>query len=560
MKRGRKSSNNTFTENGKKIWKCGKYKRLSKEDGHDVSYSIENQDAILDYYLSQHPEIQVVGDYQDDGRTGTDSDREDFQRLLSDIYAKKINCVIVKDLSRLSRNDYECGHYLEYVFVSLDVRFISVELPALASYLRPEEISSIATKMQSYMNDQHCYQTSIKIRSVLDMKRSQGQFIGAFAPYGYLKDPNDYHKLIVNPETAPVVQDIFRWYVYEGMNKNAIARKLIDLGIPSPTAYKQQLGLNYHNPHAQTGKVYWSDRTIVNMLKNPTYLGHMVQGRHQVKSYKVHTIVPIPEEDWFWVENTHEAIIDQETYDRAQELLERNVRTSPKAKTVYLFSGFLRCGDCKRGMTRRTSKGYTYYSCKTYIMKNRGLCTSHTIRDELVEQVVFETVKKQIALCETLAQIIDEINQAPVVRNQSTRIEKQLKTKEQELHKVTNLCDSLYIDWKSGDLTREEYHRMKAKFEEQAEEIRQTIANLQEEQTFVSNGITSDDPYLQTFLKYKNIDHLERGIVVALIKQINIYEGKQIDVEFNFADQHQRILDFIEANHPKLSVVRTEAV
>ena len=203
MKRGRKSSNNTFTENGKKIWKCGKYKRLSKEDGHDVSYSIENQDAILDYYLANHPEIQVVDNYQDDGRTGTDSDREDFQRLLADIYAKKINCVIVKDLSRLSRNDYECGHYLEYVFVSLDVRFISVELPALDSYLRPEEISSIATKMQSYMNDQHCYQTSIKIRSVLDMKRSMGQFIGAFAPYGYLKAPEDYHKLVINPETAP---------------------------------------------------------------------------------------------------------------------------------------------------------------------------------------------------------------------------------------------------------------------------------------------------------------------------------------------------------------------
>lgn len=529
-------------------------------DLHMLIRSCVFQDAILDYYLANHPEIQVVDNYQDDGRTGTDSDREDFQRLLADIYAKKINCVIVKDLSRLSRNDYECGHYLEYVFVSLDVRFISVELPALDSYLRPEEISSIATKMQSYMNDQHCYQTSIKIRSVLDMKRSMGQFIGAFAPYGYLKDPEDYHKLVINPETAPIVQDIFQWYVYEGMNKNAIARKLIALGIPSPTAYKQQMGMNYHNPHAQTGKVYWSERTIVNMLKNPTYLGHMVQGRHQVKSYKVHTIVPIPEDDWFWVENTHEAIIDQQTFDRAQELLEKNVRTSPKAKTVYLFSGFLRCGDCGRGMTRRTSKGYTYYSCKTYIMKSRGLCSSHTIRDELVEQVVFEAVKRQIDLCGSLAEIIDEISQAPVVRNQSTRLDKLLKTQEQELHKITNLCDNLYIDWKSGDLTRDEYHRMKAKFEQQAEEIRQTIANLQEEQTFVSNGITSADPYLQTFLKYKNIDHLERGIVVALIKQISIYEEKRIEVEFNFADQHQRILDFIEANQPKLRVVKSEAV
>lgn len=119
----------------------------------------------------------------------------------------------------MSRNDYECGHYLEYVFVFLDVRFISVELPALDSYLRPNEISSIATKMQSYMNDQHCYQTSMKIRSVFDMKRSMGQFIGAFAPYGYLKDPEDYHKLVINPETAPVIQNIFKWYVYEGMNK-----------------------------------------------------------------------------------------------------------------------------------------------------------------------------------------------------------------------------------------------------------------------------------------------------------------------------------------------------
>lgn len=559
MKRGRKSSNN-LTKSGEKVWKCGKYKRLSKEDGHDVSYSIENQDDILNHFLEKHPEIQVVDDYQDDGMSGTDSDRDDFQRLLADIYSKRINCVIVKDLSRLSRNDYECGHYLEYVFVSLDVRFISVELPALDSYLRPQEISSIATKMQSYMNDQHCYQTSIKVRSVLDMKRSNGQFIGAFAPYGYLKDPEDYHKLVVNPETAPVVQDIFKWYVYEGMNKNAICKKLIAMGVPSPTAYKKQKGMKYHNSQCDSGNVYWSTRTILNMLKNPTYLGHMVQGRHQVKSYKVHTIVPIPEEDWFYVEDTHEPIIDQETFDLAQELLSKDVRTSPKEKTVFLFSGFLRCGDCGRGMTRRTSKGYTYYNCKTYITKSRSLCTSHTIRDELVEQVVFEAVKKQIALCGSLAQIIDEINQAPVVRNQSLRVDKLLKTKEQELHKITNLCDNLYIDWKSGDLTRDEYHRMKAKFEQQAEEIRGTIATLQEEQTFVSNGITSADPYLQTFLRYQNIDHLERGIVVTLIKQINIYEGKRIEVEFNFADQHQRILDFIEANQTKLRVVGNEAI
>ena len=188
-------------------------------------------------------------------------------------------------------------------------------------------------------------------------------------------------------------------------------------------------------------------------------------------------------------------------------------------------------------------------------MKNRGLCTSHTIRDELVEQVVFETVKNQIALCGSLAQIIDEINQAPVVQNKSLRMDKQLKAQERELHKITNLCDILYIDWKTGDLTRDEYHRMKEKFEQQAKEIRESIAALQEEQTSVSNGITWADTYLQTFLKYQNIDHLKRGIVVMLIKQINIYGGKRIE-----ADQHQRILDFIEANQARLNVAEHEAV
>ncbi len=183
MSRGRKATNN-FTMGSNQIWLMGEYIQLSKEDGNNVSYSVENQKRILDRHRNTNEENFVLVDtYIDDGETGTDSDRDGFQRLLKDIYAKRINCVIVKDLSRLSRNDYECGQYLEFLFVKLNIRFISLELPVLDSYLRPQEISSIATKMQSCINDQHAFQTSIKVRSVQDMKRSDGDYIGAFAPY-----------------------------------------------------------------------------------------------------------------------------------------------------------------------------------------------------------------------------------------------------------------------------------------------------------------------------------------------------------------------------------------
>ena len=207
-----------------KIWRVALYIRLSKEDGHDISYSVENQKQRLMQYLDiSEDEMELVDIYIDDGYTGTDSDRDDFQRMLSDIRAKRVNCVIVKDPSRLSRNYIEAGHYMEHLFVTLDVRFISLELPALDSYKFPEQMNSIAVPIQNVVNDDFCRQTSIKIRGVLDNKRKNGEFIGAFAPYGYLKDPDDRHKLIVNPETAPIVKNIFTWFL-EGMSKSGIEK------------------------------------------------------------------------------------------------------------------------------------------------------------------------------------------------------------------------------------------------------------------------------------------------------------------------------------------------
>ena len=389
-----------------KKWKVAIYIRLSKDDGNDESYSVKNQrERLNDYFndLAANEDVEFIDYYIDDGFTGVDSDRDDFQRLLTDVQKKKVNCIIVKDLSRLSRNDWECKYYLQLLFVELNVRFISLELPKLDSFKRPEEIYDIGVSFQSMYNENHCRETSIKVRGTLNKKREKGQFIGAFAPYGYLKDPQDRHHFIINPETAPVVKDIFQWFVYEGMSKQAIAKRLVASGLPSPAVYKQQKGMNYHNPNATDGKGLWSHRTVDQILHNESYLGHMVQGRHKVKSYKVHTIVAIPREDWYVVENTHEPIIDQATFDLAQTILQRDTRVAPNKKQVYTFSGFLKCADCGRGMTRRKCRGYVYYACKTYVHYSHDLCTRHSLKNEDLEKTVLLLIQKQIALVETLA-------------------------------------------------------------------------------------------------------------------------------------------------------------
>lgn len=542
------------------IWKVAIYIRLSKDDGNDESYSVRNQrERLTDFFndlLATEENIQFVDYYIDDGETGIDSDRDDFQRLLSDIHQKKVNCVIVKDFSRLSRNDFELKYYLQMLFVELNVRFISLELQKLDTYKQPEAVYDMNVSFQSMTNENHCRETSIKVRGTLDKKREKGQFIGAYAPYGYLKDPTDRHRFIINPDTAPVVKNIFHWFVYEGMSKQAIAKKLVNSGIPSPAVYKQEnVSAKYHNPNVKDGKGQWSHRTVDLILHNETYLGHMVQGKHKVKSYKIHTIVPCDKQDWYIVEDTHEPIIDKATFDLAQSLMQRDTRTAPKQKEVYTFSGFLKCADCGRGMTRRASRGYIYYACKTYVHYSHDLCTRHSLKNVDLEKAVLDSIQNQIALVDGLAQAVEEINNAPVIRTVSNRVNAQLKLRTQELEKTVRIKDQLYIDWKSGDISRDDYHRMKKDFEEKEQALRTNITELKEEIADMAQGVQSDNPYLTTFLKYKNVTTLDRGIIVDLIKSILVHEGGDITIDFNFADQHRRIVEFIENNHNDLEVL-----
>lgn len=414
-----------------KVWKTGIYIRLSREDeNEELSLSVQNQrDRLVKHVLENADEFELVNEYIDDGYTGTDSNRKNFQKLLDDIRNKLLDCVIVKDLSRLSRNYIEAGNYLEQFFIEHNVRFISLELPSLDSYKRPDEMNSLIVPIQNVINDDFCRQTSIKVRSVFKAKQHDGQFVSSFAPYGYLKDPNDKNHFIVDNEAGEVVKMIYQWFVDDGVSQSRITRKLNELQIPNPTTHKQSLGMKYQSATGKNDGL-WCYTTVHQILNNPVYLGHMVGGKSRQKSYKVHETVFLPKDDWIIVENMHEPIISQETFDKSQELQSKNIRTSPQKEHVYLWSGLLKCADCNRAMVRNQSYGssqHVYYNCTTY-RKAKEMCSKHTIREDNLYNAVLVSINAQINLVSSMADIIETINMTPKRKHDANRIQVSLES------------------------------------------------------------------------------------------------------------------------------------
>jgi len=539
-------------------WRMAAYIRLSKEDlqkikkGLDCSNSVANQQGMLhDFYESHMEELESYTEYVDDGHTGTDTDREHFQDMMADIMSRKINCVVVKDLSRLARNYSDAGSLIDNLFVQLGVRFISLA-ENVDSYLDPDSVSDIKVPITNVMNDNYCFQTSKKIRQVFDYKRRNGQYIGSFAPFGYVKDPDDKHQLLVDPDAAEVVKLVYSLFL-QGSSKRAVSLYLNEHGIPSPAAYRRIKGLPVSS--AVGDDPMWSARMIHEVLTNEIYTGDMVQGRHRVKSYKVHQIETVPEEEWVRVPNTHEAIIVRETFDKVQGLMKRDTRTSPQGRQVHLFSGFLRCADCGKAVTRSVSGRHVYYACSTYKNRSRTACTMHSIKHNRLEAAVLFAIQQQVHLAVSYAETVTRINTAPVKKCQSKRLDDLIAAKERELAKVTRYKQGLYQDWKDGEITREDYHNMKADYERQTITLTAVLKNLTAERAELANGVDNEHPALVAFMRYQNIDELTRDILVELVDYIKVYENGNISVRFKFADELRKIVEYIELNNETPALV-----
>ena len=546
MARIRKHLHNTE----KIVWQIALYIRLSKEDGNDESLSVSNQRKILMDYIEKYfneDDYIIVDIYIDDGLTGTDTNRESFMRMKKDIINGNVNCVIVKSLARAFRNLADQQKFLEEFLPIHKARFINLGSPFIDTFVNPNAVSGFEVPIRGMFNEQFAAITSEEIRKTFNMKRKRGEFIGSFAPYGYRKNPDNKNHLLVDNEVATVVKDIFVWFLYEGLSINGVAKELNARGITSPIEYKKIKGFKYQNPNSKFTVNLWSSSTVANILKNRMYTGCMVQGRQRVISYKVHKQVRTPESEWFVKEDTHEAIIELAMFEDVQKRLLRDTRTAPSRDKVHMFAGFLKCADCGRALHRRTSKNHTYYYCRVG-KEAETLCKRRSIREDVLANTILKVIQTQVALIEDLGAIIKKINCAPATVNQSVRLDSILAKQQKELGKLNHISDSLYVDWKSEIITKEEYLRIKANYTTQKETLRASIAKLQGEQQIIAQGVTTENAYFEAFLKHQNISSLSRELLVDLIDIISLHDDCTVEIKFNFDDQYKRIVEFVESN------------
>ena len=554
---GRKSK--YFSENSNnnkiKIWSVAQYIRLSQEDNDtgidkQESNSITSQKSLLNEFIEEYDDLIVYDTYVDDGYTGTDFNRPGFQRLLEDMRKGNINCVLVKDLSRLGRNYIEVGNYIEQIFPVFNVRFIAIN-DSVDSFKNPMSSNTILVPFKNLINDEYARDTSIKIKSALNGRKKKGEFIGAFPSYGYVKDEQDKHKLVIDEESAKIVRKIFEWKVNEGLGNLSICHRLNDMGVLNPTGYKKKkLNQNYNNSKMKQEDYSWGPSTVRNILKNDVYIGNVTQGKRKVKSYKIHKIEQVSEEEWITVENMHEPIIDKELFNKAQGLKKVDTRVQSTG-ILSIWAGILKCADCGRAMHKKYCKNtsgtvYEYYICGTYRKKSNKLCTKHTLKVEELEQSVLEIIKLHIELLIDTENILEQINKTKTKQLANENILNIKQAKEKEIEKISNLKRCLYEDWKNEDITREEYIEYKQKYEQDIKRIKGIIENLDKQKEKQEQLIDENSQWIENFKKYKNISKLDRDIITELIDYIEVYENKKIKIHFKFINELDRILEYID--------------
>lgn len=537
-----------------KPWKAAIYIRLSKEDEKArESGSVIAQREILKEYVRQQGNIEIVDFYVDDGWSGSNFMRPSFERMISDIEAKIINCVIVKDLSRLGRNYIDTGSYIDEFFVIHKVRLVALNNGIdTASNNMNAATQCITVGVQNVINESVIATTSVNIRGTLNVRRQQGKFIGSFACYGYEKSPDDRHKLIIDEPAAQIVRQVYRWFI-EGKSIIGITKTLNALGVPNPSTYKKQKGLNYKHTSGKNNDGLWCESTVRRMLENEMYIGNMVQGKNKKLSYKSKKCVSVPKNERIVVENTHDPIIDKETFDKAQSLFNRNTRTAPEKTEVDLFAGFVKCADCHRAMSKKTNNHsygtYKYYRCVTSHKMYKGACTPHSIRIDKLEKAVLVAIQTMIDTAVELDGLLEKINKK-ARKNGESFAEKSMKKLVDEREKTKNIMLELYPDWKSGVISKEEYLTLKDNMDKKLKELDKKIADL-EKMLKQDDEKTKQNDFLSHFAKHGKIEKLTRPILTELVDSILVHSDGNITINFKFTDAYEQIAEYIEQTKQK---------
>lgn len=534
-------------------FKVAIYLRLSKEDddlscssgAKSESNSISNQRKLIYDFMKSHPELELYDEYKDDGKSGSNFDRAEFQRMMKDIEAGKVNCVVVKDQSRFGRDYIDVGKYKEKIFPKLGVRFITINegydsLSATSS-------DDLAFTINSFVYDFYIRDISTKIRTNLTAKKQNGEYAGAFVAYGYVKDSNDKSKLVVDQFAADVVRDIFRWKI-EGLSPQNIAVRLNELGIPSPAEYKKLSGSNYKTSFQTSSKAVWSHVSVRRILKNEIYLGVMIQGKRTTPNYKTKIVVTKAESEWLRVEGTHEAIISVRDFELVQELLRDDTHCRAGDVTVPVYAGRIYCGDCGAAAVRKTvsyaGRRYVYYVCNAN-KHDKTVCSRHSIREDILGQVIYQTVRHQIDLLLDVDKALRQFENLSWEKHKLKQLDASIEIQEEVVRKNNTLRLGIYEDLRAGLLDRSEYESLKKELAERIAEATAAIEKLNKEKREILDGVSKQQSWIEQFRQYENVTELTRPMVIHLIERINIFEDSNIEIVFRHRNQIEEILRFI---------------
>lgn len=534
-------------------FKVAIYLRLSKEDddlscssgAKSESNSISNQRKLIYDFMKSHPELELYDEYKDDGKSGSNFDRAEFQRMMKDIEAGKVNCVVVKDQSRFGRDYIDVGKYKEKIFPKLGVRFITINegydsLSATSS-------DDLAFTINSFVYDFYIRDISTKIRTNLTAKKQNGEYAGAFVAYGYVKDSNDKSKLVVDQFAADVVRDIFRWKI-EGLSPQNIAVRLNELGIPSPAEYKKLSGSNYKTSFQTSSKAVWSHVSVRRILKNEIYLGVMIQGKRTTPNYKTKTVVTKAESEWLRVEGTHEAIISVRDFELVQELLRDDTHCRAGDVTVPVYAGRIYCGDCGAAAVRKTvsyaGRRYVYYVCNAN-KHDKTVCSRHSIREDVLDQVIYQTVRHQIDLLLDVDKALRQFENLSWEKHKLKQLDASIEIQEEVVLKNNTLRLGIYEDLRAGLLDRSEYESLKKELAERINEATAAIEKLNKEKREILDGVSKQQSWVEQFRQYENVTELTRPMVIHLIERINIFEDSHMEIVFRHRNQIEEIFQFI---------------
>lgn len=525
---------------GMKVWKAALYVRLSVEFNGKRGDSLETQRQIMEAYIALCPDIEIVGVYTDNGITGQHFERKEFQRMLADAEAGKIDCIVVKDLSRLGRNAIDSGYYIEKYFPLHHIRFIAVN-DQYDSEDAENSGNHIIVPLKNIINEAYAADISRKVRSQAHQAMQDGEFIGARPPFGYKKDPDNCHKLLVNEDTAPVVRQIFAWAA-DGVALNVIVKKLNEAGIVTPGYYLASVGIITNKKLMGSGK--WQTWTVAKILADEVYTGDMVQG----KSVSVrHRQTPTKPEDWIVVRGTHEPLISRELFNQVQAIRQKvaaKYTQTPKVPyTENILRGRVFCGCCGKNLHRQKSHNGYIYHCISNQRIGKGACENNI--GYLQETELFDTILSYVQ-SEALIVMGKSLKQQDKrITAQKEQTEREIAALQREAEKARSYLAGLYENFITGVLTQAEYHGMKAEYHQKVMDCVERISALQEGRDKLEKQAARYLSLADRLKAVKKSADLTAAFVSQVIESVTVNSPDDISVSFSFRDDFDGLMEVL---------------